>query len=160
MDRATFLEKLQSGRAEWESLLAEVGEKRMLEPGATGEWSVKDVIAHIMWCEREMIGVCRARALVGSALWELSDDERNQIMISWYRDHSLQDVLAEERQIYAQLLDEVRMLSDEDLNDARRFRDMPASWLPWQMIAGCSFQHYQDHILPIRAWLDERSTGR
>lgn len=154
MDKATFLKKLQTARAEWEALLNEVGEERMLQPGATGEWSVKDVVAHIMWCEREMVGVCQARALVGSDLWELTDDERNLIVVSGYRETPLQDILSEERQVYAQLLAEVQKLSDADLNDSRQFRDMPADWKPWQLIAGNSFKHYRDHMLPIRAWLE------
>jgi hypothetical protein len=155
MDKATFLEKLQATRAEWEALLNEVGGERMLQPGATGEWSVKDVIAHIMWCEREMVSLCQARALADSEFWTLPEDESNSIMISCYRDHSLQDVLAEGWQVYAQLLDEVQKLSDEDLNDRRHFRGMPADRVPWEVIAGNSFKHYQDHILPIRAWLDQ-----
>lgn len=156
MDRATFLARLDRVRAEWEALLVEIGEERMLLPGATGEWSVKDVLAHVLWCEREMVGVCQARALVGSELWELTDDERNPIVVSWYRDRPLAEVLAQERQVYAQLLEEIHRLCDEDLNDAGRFRDMPAHWLPWQVIAGNSFQHYQDHLLPIRAWLAQQ----
>lgn len=154
MEKSTFLEKLQTTRAEWEALLNKVGEERMLQPGATGEWSVKDVIAHIMWSEREMIGVCQARALVGSDLWEMTDDERNPIMVSWYRDSSLQDVLKEEQQVYANLLVELQKLSDDDLNDPQHFRDMPPAWIPWQVIAGCSFKHYQDHMPDIRAWLE------
>lgn len=154
MDKATFLETLRSARAEWESLLAEIGEERMLQVGATGEWSVKDVIAHVMWGEREMAGACQTRALVGSDLWEMTDDERNPIMVSWYRDSSLQDVLNEERQVYAQLLAEVEELSDDDLNNPRNFRDMPLDWSPWQVIAGCSFKHYRDHTPPLRVWLD------
>lgn len=153
MDKATFLETLRAERAEWESLLTEIGEEHMLLAGATGAWSVKDVIAHIMWSEREMVGVCQARALVGSDLWAMTDDERNPIVVAEYRARSLQDVLSEERQVYAQLLAEVEKLSDEDLNDARRFREMPSNLLPWQVIAGCSFKHYRDHIEPLRAWL-------
>lgn len=157
MDRATFLARLHSARAEWEALLAEVGEERMLLPAATGTWSVKDVLAHIMWGEHEMVGVCRARALVGSELWQLTDEERNPIVVSCYRDRPLAEIVAEERQVYAQLLAEVHRLCDTDLNDAGRFRDMPAHWLPWQLLAGNSFQHYQDHILPIRAWLAQQA---
>lgn len=153
MDKGAFLKNLHEARAEWEVLLAEVGEQRMLEPGATGAWSVKDVVAHIMWGEREMIGVCETHALVGSELWEMTDDERNPIMVSWYHNTSLQEVLDEERQIYARLLAEVQKLSDEDLNNPRRFRDMPDEWIPWQMIDGCSAGHYRDHIPLIRAWL-------
>ena len=154
MDKATFLETLRSTRAEWESLLAEIGEERMVRPGATGEGSVKDVIAHIMWGEREMVGACQTRALVGSDLWEMTDDERNPIMVSWYRDRSLQDVLSEEQQVYTQLLAEIEKLSDDDLNDPRNFRAMPLDWSPQQVIAGCSSKHYRDHIPALRAWLD------
>lgn len=156
MDKATFLETLHTARAEWEALLAEVGEARMLEPGATGEWTVKDVIAHVMWCEREMVGVCEAHALVGSDLWNLTNEESNAIVVARYRETPLQDVLVEERQVYDRLLAALQTLSDEDLNDARRFRDMPVEWVPWQLIAGNASQHYGDHMPPIRAWLDAK----
>lgn len=156
MDKATFLETLHTARTEWEALLAEVGEARMLEPGATGEWTVKDVIAHVMWCEREMVGVCEAHALVGSDLWNLTNDESNAIVVAQYRETPLQDVLVEERQVYERLLAALQTLSDEDLNDARRFRDMPVEWVPWQLIAGNASQHYGDHMPPIRAWLDAK----
>ncbi|TMC56864.1 MAG: ClbS/DfsB family four-helix bundle protein [Chloroflexota bacterium] len=115
MDKATFIEGLRNERAGWEALLAQVGKERMLEPGAAGAWSVKDIIAHIMWGEREMIGVC-----------------------------------------YAQLLEAIQALSDEDFNDSHHFRYMPEEWTPWQIIAGCSFRHYRDHMPSIRAWLQQK----
>ena len=36
MDKATFINTLKETRAEWDVLLARVGEGRMLEPGAAG----------------------------------------------------------------------------------------------------------------------------
>jgi len=153
MDKATFIETLNAGRAEWEALLAEVGEARMLQPGAAGEWSVKDVIVHVMWGERGMVGVMQAHALVGSDLWNLPEDERNAIMVAEQRDRPLHDVLTEEQQVYAQFLQGVQALSDEDFTDARRFREMPEQWLPWQVLAGCSFAHYRQHMPSIRNWL-------
>ena len=143
MDKATFIE----------TLLAEVGEARMLQPGAAGEWSVKDVIAHVMWGEREMVGVMQAHALVGSNLWDLPEDERNAAVFTEQRDCPLQEVLTEEQQVYAQFLEAVQALSDEDFSDPHRFREMPEQWLPWQILAGCSFAHYRQHTPSIRAWL-------
>jgi len=35
----------------------EVGKPRMTELGLPGGWSVKDVIAHITWYERKMVGM-------------------------------------------------------------------------------------------------------
>ena len=153
MDKTTFIETLHTDRAAWEALLAQISEDRMLEPGAAGTWSVKDVIAHIMWCEREMIGVCQQHALVGSDLWNLTNDERNAIMVAEQHDRPLQDILREEQHVYAQLLGAVQSLAEEDFNDPRRFPHMPESWLPWQLIAGNSFEHYKDHMPSIQDWL-------
>jgi hypothetical protein len=158
MDKATFINTLEQSRAEWEALLAQVDEERMLQSGAAGKWSVKDVIAHVTWGEREMVPIMRTRELVGSELWELSDDERNEIVYQQHRDRPLQEILQEEQQAYADLLEAAQALSDEDLNDPHRFKQMPEGWVPWQIIAGCSFKHYQDHVPSIREWLAQRQT--
>ena len=158
MDKTVFINTLKQSRAEWEALLAQVDEERMLQPGAAGKWSVKDVIVHVTWSEREMVPIMSTRELVGSELWELSDDERNEIVYQQNRDRPLQEILQEEQQAYADLLEAAQALSDEDLNDPHRFKQMPDGWVPWQIIAGCSFKHYQDHVPSIREWLAQRQT--
>jgi hypothetical protein len=47
MTKAQLLAELRAARAEWDALMAQVGEERMTEPGAAGVWSVKDVVAHL-----------------------------------------------------------------------------------------------------------------
>ena len=158
MDKATFINTLEQSRAEWEALLAQVDEERMLQPGAAGKWSVKDVIVHVTWGEREIVPIMRTHVLAGSELWNLSDDERNEIVYQQNRDRPLQEILQEEQQAYADLLEAAQTLSDEDLNDPHRFKQMPEEWVPWQIIAGCSFKHYQDHMPSIREWMAQRQT--
>ncbi len=157
MDRATFIEAIRSGRKQWDDLIAEIDESRMLEPMEAGQWSVKDTIIHMTWNEREMIGVCQQRALAGSDLWNVPQDERNAHPVEEQRDVPLDVILAESRQVYAQFFAAAQTLTDEDLNDARRFRDMPEEWVPWQVIAGSSFDHYPGHIAIIRRWLDREA---
>ena len=41
------LDALRGGRAAWETLLAQIGADRMMQPGVEGDWSVKDIIAHV-----------------------------------------------------------------------------------------------------------------
>jgi len=79
MDQATLLKTLTETRAAWEALLAQIDEEQMFQPGAAGKWSVKDVIAHVTWGESEIAPVLRTHVLAGSDLWNLSDDERNEI---------------------------------------------------------------------------------
>ena len=158
MTGAKFLDSLRSGRAEWEALLAQIGADRMTQPGVEGDWSIKDIIAHVTWHEREMVGVLRARALIGSELWNLPTDERNAAIFEQNKDRALDDVLQESRQMFPQLLELAAGLSDEELNDPRRFSEMPEEWTPWELVAGNSYTHYPDHIASIRAWLDRTET--
>src|SRR2546429_7228854 len=123
MDKTTFINTLKEARAEWDALLADIDEERMLQPGAAGKWSIKDVIAHIMWGEREIAPVMRTRRLTGSDLWDLSDDECNEIVYQQNRDRPLREIVAVERQAHADLLEAAQTLSDEDLNDPHRYQD-------------------------------------
>jgi uncharacterized protein DUF1706 len=72
------------------------------------------------------------------------------------KDRLLHDIVNEERQAYTALLEAVQMLSDEDLHDPHRFKNMPQEWRPWQLIAGNSFKHYEDHMPSIRQWLEKK----
>lgn len=157
MDKATLLKTLTETRAAWEALLAQIDEELMLQPGVTGKWSVKDVIAHVAWCESEIAPVFRTYILSGSDLWVLSDDERNEITYQQNKDQPLENIVNEERQAYTALLEAIQTLSDEDLNDPHRFKNMPKKWQPWQLIAGNTFKHYEDHMPSIREWLAKMS---
>ena len=153
MDKATLLKTLTETRAAWEALLAQIDEEQMIQPGAAGKWSVKDIIAHVTWGQPEIARVLRTHIFAGSDLWKLSDDERNEIIYQQNKDRPLHNIVNEERQAYAAFLEAVQTLSDEDLNDPHRFKHMPQEWKPWQLIAGNSFEHYKDHMPSIREWL-------
>jgi uncharacterized protein (TIGR03083 family) len=152
MDKATLLKALIETRAALEALLAQIDEEQMQKPGAAGEWSVKDVIAHIASGESAIVPVLRTHVLAGS-VWNLSDDERNEIEYQQNKDRPLNDIVNEERQAYTALLEVVQQLRDEDLNDPHCFKNMPQEWRPWQLIAGDSFKHYEDHMPSLRDWL-------
>jgi len=155
MNKAEFFDTLRTERARWDELLSQIDETQMTQPGVVGEWSVKDIFAHVTWFEREMVGMLQARALIGSELWDLSQDERNAVVFERNRHLPLRDVLAEARRVYEQLLEGLQSLSEEELTDAGRFREMPAEWLPWKIIADNTYEHYLAHAPAIRAWLEK-----
>jgi hypothetical protein len=153
--RADFLEALRSTRSEWDDMLAEVPRELMEEPSVEGDWSIKDIMAHVAWHEREMVEMLRTRALAGSShLWGLPLDERNKAIYEENSERSLDDVISESGRVFRQLLREVEALSDVDLNDPGQFSEMPAEWLPWKIIAENSFEHYPDHAASIQNWLN------
>jgi uncharacterized damage-inducible protein DinB len=148
-----LLGNLRSGRAAWDALISRIPPERMTQPGVEGAWSVKDIIAHIAWHEREMIGVLQARALVGSPWWELSTDARNAAIYAEIRDGALADVIAEENQVFTALLARLETLTNADVADPSRYREMPADWVPGDLFAQNTYEHYAQHIPAIRAWL-------
>jgi uncharacterized protein (TIGR03083 family) len=157
MNRVLLLDKVDEARREWDEVLARIPEERMTEPALAGGWSVKDVIAHVTWSEREMIGVIRERALVGSPHWALSPDERNAIVYEENRDRPLAEVLAEAKAVWAELLPGLESLTDEDLADPSRFRELAEAApgvLPWQIFAGSTFAHHEEHAAALRVWLE------
>ncbi len=154
--KASVLDAIQKGRTEWDALLAEVGEERMTLPGPDG-WSVKDVIAHNTWNEREMVRLLGDHVLNPSdsdRLWEMTTDQRNEEIYKMYRDKPLDEALAEDRRVHEQLVQAMEHMEDADMTDPARFPGMPPDWEPWRIIAGCTFNHYPEHIEPIRAWLE------
>jgi Mycothiol maleylpyruvate isomerase N-terminal domain len=156
MPKAQLLSMIQNARIDWELLLAGIPEAWMTEPGVAGEWSVKDVVAHIAWGEQESLGIAEAHAVVGSELWQLSQDERNAAVFEQNRRRELQEVLADAQQIFHRYFEAVAALSDEDLNDPSRFAGMPEGWRPWRILYDPG--HYDGHAASIRAWLIRRES--
>jgi hypothetical protein len=155
MNRCDLLAILRNERQAWEALLAEVAEHGMTEPGLAGHWTAKDIVAHITWYERETAIMIEKKALVGSDLWQLPQDERNVPIYEESKDRDLQDVLREAGNAFERLIAAIESLTEEELSDASHFREMPDEWEPWKVVASNSYEHYHQHIPGIRAWLDE-----
>ena len=156
--KAELLTRIRADRARWEALLAEIPPAWLTEPGVTGEWSVKDIVAHITWGEHENIGVVRAHAVVGSELWQLSEEERNAAVFAQNRSRPLEDVLSESDQIFQEYLAAVESLSEEELNDPSGFPGISSGWLPWRILYDPT--HYEEHGQSIAAWLARRHTSK
>jgi uncharacterized damage-inducible protein DinB len=137
-----------------ELLLSQLSVAEINQPGAVGVWSVKDVLAHIAFWERYSVNILRAVAR-GETPDLLADDEterRNASVVAQYYQRSLAAVIADWQQAREDLLEALEDLDDADLNDPDRF--------PWSAgrtlldrITGNSFDHEQEHIEQIRAWM-------
>jgi hypothetical protein len=156
MNKLEFMQKLQSARAEWDDLIAQaqsLGEEAMMSSSEDDGWSLKDFVAHNIWYEREIVRLLTTRNLShppSDELWATRNDERNQALYDMFREMPLTDVLAEEKQTYKELLTEIRKLNDVELNDPRRFTDMPMDWIPWKVLAENSYEHYSAHLDDIK----------
>ena len=150
MKKADFISNVYAARQEFNSIVDGLTVDQMLQPGVCGEWSVKDLVAHIAWYEREMISVLETHALTGSDLWDLTLEQRNAAIYAVNKDRLLRDVLTEARLVSVDLVRLLPTLSEADLNDASGFPGMPFDWQPWQVIASNTYEHYADHLGEIR----------
>ena len=150
-----LIDRVKHERATWEVIVKQIARERMILPGVAGEWSVKDIIAHLTWHEHEMVGLVKAHALVGSDLWNLPTDERNAAIYQEVRDLPLEQVLEESDEVFQQLLAVLPALTDQDLTNPQSFPNMPPDWQPWMILAQNTYEHYQDHIPDVQRWIDE-----
>ena len=150
MEKGEFLYLLKNARQAWEKFLAQIPAEQYDLPGETGAWAVKDVVAHITWYDQEMVDLLISHTLAGSDWWNLALDERNRLIYEQNHCRPLQEILAQNRQAYAELWQLAQQLDENDLNDPTRFKDMPLEWRPWEVIASNTYEHYLDHIPPAR----------
>ena len=156
--KASLLHELRAARAEWDALMAVVGEGRMTEPGAAGDWSVKDVMAHLTSYSRWFVNASEAHfrgelpPLDGTEGMDF--EQRNLFWHQQARDRSLADVQAESQQVFSRLLEVVQAHSEEFLTQPQQFENAPEPLLIWKMLEGDGYEHYRDHMRSIRAWLE------
>jgi len=154
VSREKFLQNVQETYARWDALVAPLNVEQWLRPVAGG-WTLKDIVAHLVWHEREMLGLLETRTLAGSEMWLWPQDERNQAIYEQNRERPLVQVQAEARETRTRLLPLLEGLSQDELNDPGRFKDMPPDWIPADILAENTYQHYLDHLADLQTHLKE-----
>jgi uncharacterized damage-inducible protein DinB len=155
MTQAKIVEIIDRAWAEWESVIAQVPRERMEEPTVIDGLSVKDLIAHITWYEREVVRTMRERAYTPSDHSLKPVDERNAAVLADSRTRALSDVLNEHYLTHRDLMALLQHVTDADLIDESSIKDMPKLGKPWQILAGNTYFHYPEHLTPIKEWLEK-----
>lgn len=156
-----MLAAIDRERVSWEALLAEVGEGRMLEPGPMGEWSFKDLTAHLTGWRARTLQRLEAAANgqpEPDPAWPANlttDDEINDWIHAVNKDRLVGEVIAESRESYARLAEIVQRLPDEALYDPAYFPWLEGEALGPQIVLGGLSSHlHEEHEAEIRRWLD------
>jgi hypothetical protein len=158
MTGARLADILKDERTGWNALLAAIPPERMEEPGADGEWSVKQLVAHLTWYEQVVVDAARQLFSTGVfsnervGLRALSMDERNAVIAAEAQSRPLADVLAEADRVFAEMLALVAASPTDMLNDASRL-GLPDDVAPWMRLANNSYAHYRVHEDSLRAWI-------
>ena len=154
MDRSQLLKRLDKA---WEALKASyigLSEGELMEPGVTGDWSVKDIIAHVTWWEEEAL-THLPLILAGGRPPRYSDryggiDAFNAQMAEQKRVLSLSEVLRQRDDTHRRLIDFVGSVPEDQIARETRFR---------RRLRLDTYGHYPKHAEAIRSWRERRSVG-
>lgn len=148
---------MRTARSNWEALLVEAGEARLTEAGVEGDWSLKDISGHIAyyetWAADNLIAIQRGEPPPQSEYKGLELDERNAHIYERNRGKTLAEVLRESQISFQRSIESVQGLHDNDLYDLEFTRPSGVEWTIHDLLAGDSYEHYQEHFISARAWL-------
>jgi uncharacterized protein (TIGR03083 family) len=153
MSTAELIEMVRGEWAAWDARIAPLDDALLLRPTNDAGWTIRDVIAHLTWFERETIELIRSREFGGSQLWMLPADERNAAIFELNSGRSLDDVRADAQATRVVLLAALATLDDAELDDPGRYPPMPTELTPLQIFEDNTWVHYEAHRERIEAWL-------
>lgn len=153
MNKQELLSKIEAAHSEWQSFLGQVDQARLDEPGVTGDWSVKDLLAHLSsWQQRVLDRMDADKTGVPVEFAGRDLEEINVALYERNRDRPLDTVLSEAKETYSRFMERVRGLSEQQLFEPGHFsftKENPV----YDWIAGDTFEHYDEHSATIREWL-------
>lgn len=146
MDRQAILKKLDQAWTALRESFAGLPESRLTEPGVTGDWSVKDILAHVTTWEEEALKYLPLILAGGRPPRYVrygGIDAFNARMTEEKRDLSLHEVLRQLDDTHRRLLDLVQRTDEAQLRSDTRFR---------HRLRLDTYSHYPQHAEAIREW--------
>lgn len=147
MNRQQLLGKVDAGWTAFRESCAGLTDAQLVQPGVTGDWSVKDIIGHVTAWEEEALKHL-PHILEGKRPPKYADlyggiDAFNALKTEENRARPLAEVLARLDEVHGQLVAAVRAAPDEQIATETRFR---------RRIRLDTYSHYPIHTRAIHEW--------
>jgi len=166
MNKAEVLERAETARAALDRLLVEVGEARMEQPGVEDDWTVKDILAHIMaydrWTAAQLNAAREGRQATPQEEYGLDApppgadttdlDARNAALRDYYQDAPLAEIIGGAEHALTLLVTAIEALDDAQLADPA-FMNWSETLTTAQCIGMQTWEHYEAHEPVLRAWM-------
>ena len=157
MNRVELTEALEAARAKLDAALEGLNAEELTAPGAVGDWSVKDVLAHVTACDVDLLtNLGKVRRGLKPGRTQLNKAEVQAQNEAWYkelRDRPLERVLADYDAVHAQVLKAVQASGDKELA-------APADWLQgrplYQYFVDEIVSHEDEHGVELAEWRKRR----
>jgi hypothetical protein len=151
MNRAQLLQKIDAAWSAFHESYAGLSDEQMTAPGVTGDWSVKDLLAHITVWEEEalthlpavMAGRTPPRYAASGGI-----DAFNARTMAAKQPLSLPDVLRQSEETHQRLVAFLATVPEEHFARETRFR---------HRLRLDTYSHYPIHTRAIHTWRDSRT---
>jgi len=154
MKRHQVLERIETTWNEFVLAYSGLSEPQLTQAGVTGDWSVKDLIAHVSWWEEESLKhlplILQGERPPRYSVLYGGIDAFNAQMTELKRSTSLSKVLREAAATHQKLIEYLSNIPEEQFTSETRFR---------RRLGYDSFKHYPIHTAAIRAWRDRFAQG-
>ena len=152
MNRQQLLNRLDTAWTAFQASYAGLSSSRLTEPGVAGDWSVKDIIAHVTWWEEEALRhlpliIAGGRPSRYSVTYG-GIDAFNAMMAERKRDVPLSDVVAQQYDTHRRLIDFIQSVSEDQFTRETRFR---------RRLRLDTYSHYPIHTNAIGEWRQRQS---
>ncbi|HEY9074908.1 MAG TPA: ClbS/DfsB family four-helix bundle protein [Anaerolineaceae bacterium] len=151
--------QIEASYQQFLALFSGMSVEKMIEPGAVGKWSLKDLLAHIAVHEERMLEWLRARlrgeqpaAPQPYALPAPLIDEINEQIYQEHAATPLAEVLERFSEVHRRVQDWLASASEADLFDPLRYR-LDGGEPLWAAVAANTCDHYAEHGADLQAWL-------
>jgi hypothetical protein len=157
MDKPTVLKMVREGWKAFQEVLARFDDAQMVQSHPPDGWSVQDMMAHIThwetfaWQRLQEAGMGR-KPVFDLELDDAQLDLVNLRVLQAGRARTLADVKAEFARVHKGLVAELERLP-EDPNDPW-WALWPKPEVPWQVIVYNTADHYAEHLVDLRKWLE------
>ncbi|NOK58797.1 MAG: ClbS/DfsB family four-helix bundle protein [Chloroflexi bacterium AL-W] len=160
MNKSELLRWLTEEQQKWELLLAAIGERRMDQSGVNGDWSMRDIVAHLTGWQRLLVAQLQA-AGDGRAEppppWSAeltSEDDINAWIYQSNRTRTVHQILDDAHDVHQQLLTTIQGLPEDSRIETIEAK-FHVIWVRDQRFAVGEFFHhfYDDHAADVLAWL-------
>jgi len=145
------LKRLQQAWAAFQESYAGLSDAELIEPGVTGAWSVRDIIAHVTWWEEEALTHLPLILAGGKpprySVTHGGIDAFNAKMTAQRKHWSLAQVLEQQDEVHRRLVALVAGVPNEQATGETRFR---------RRLRLDTYGHYPKHAAAIRAWRESR----
>lgn len=136
----------KSERKVIEEVFKVIIETHKMEQLVSDDWTVKDLMSHILWYEEEMVTLFKTKSMNdSSSIWNNPTHERNELVREEMSNYGNEDILTMFEELPEKLWNVFETLNDEDMVNPDTIEGMPKDWKPWEIIAGNTFRHYKDH---------------